>query len=261
MATELMSTRVAASAREPRRLPAIACLLAVLVALPAVLVGLAGSAQAADGYRYWNYFHVQGGTYAFAQTGPGDFRPKDGAVEAYRYGLSSSAKGLAPRTAATTYSFADLCKGTHAAGGEKRVGVLIDYGTAADADGGATPPKPRGACAVVPTAATGQQVLDKVADLRAEKGLVCGIDGYPVKGCSVTVKNPPAPATEQDVAFALPSHATSSSASSASSASSSPTSSSSSAGGGVPWTLVGVVVVVVVVAGGGLLLARRNTAA
>jgi hypothetical protein len=237
-------------ARLPRRL---AGLLAALVALPTVLLAVAGPAQAADGYRYWNYFHVQKGTYAFAQTGPGDFRPKDGSVEAYRYGLSSSAKGLTPRTAATTYSFADLCKGTHAASGQKRVGVLIDYGTASDADGGATPPKPRGDCAVVATSATGQQVLDKVADLRAEKGLVCGIDGYPVKGCSVTVKNPPAPATGQNVDFALPTQATTKAASSSSS--------SSSDDGGVPWTLVGVVVVVVVVAGGGLLLARRNTSA
>jgi hypothetical protein len=236
-------------ARVRRRL---AGLLALLVSLPTLLVAVAGPAQAADGYRYWNYFHVQDGKYSFAQTGPGDFRPKDGSVEAFRYGLSSSAKGLAPRTAATTYSFDDLCRGTDAAGGQKRVGVLIDYGTAADADG-ATPPKPRGDCAVVPSTATGQQVLDKVADLRAEKGLVCGIDGYPVKGCSTTVKNPPAPAAQQDVDFALPSQATTKAASSSSS--------SSSDEGGVPWTLVGVVVVVVVVAGGALLLARRNPSA
>jgi hypothetical protein len=233
-------------------------LLAVLVSLPAVLLGVAAPAQAATGYKYWNYFHVDNGKYAFAQTGPGDFTPKNRAVEAYRYGLSSSASGLPPRTSASTYSFGDLCKGTKPQAGQKLVGVLIDYGTAADADGGGTPPKPRGACAAVPTKATGQQVLEKVADLRAQGGLVCGIDGYPVKGCSVTVKNPPAPATEQDVAFAMPAKAAPKAASPSSTSSSS---SSTSDQGGVPWTLVVVVLVVVVVAAGGLLLARRNKTA
>ena len=236
-------------------------LLAVLVSLPAVLLGVAAPAQAATGYKYWNYFHVDKGKYAFAQTGPGDFTPKNGAVEAYRYGLSSSASGLPPRTGASTYSFDDLCKGTKAQAGQKLVGVLIDYGTAADADGAGTPPKPRGACAAVPTNATGQQALEKVADLRAQGGLVCGIDGYPVKGCSVTVKNPPASATEQDVAFAMPAQAAPKAASSSPSAAASSSSSSSSDQGGVPWTLVVVVAVVVVVAAAGLLLARRNKTA
>jgi len=234
-------------------------LLAVLVSLPAVLLGVAAPAQAATGYKYWNYFHVDNGKYAFAQTGPGDFTPKNGAVEAYRYGLSSSASGLPPRTGASTYSFEDLCKATQAQAGQKLVGVLIDYGTAADADGGGTPPKPRGACAAVPTNATGQQVLDKVADLRTQGGLVCGIDGYPDKGCTVTVKNPPAPATEQNVDFAMPAKAATKAASASSSSSSS--SSSTSDEGGVPWTLVVVVAVVVVVAAAGLLLARRNKTA
>ncbi|NUR08322.1 MAG: hypothetical protein HOQ22_14600 [Nocardioidaceae bacterium] len=234
-------------ATAPRRVAGV--LLALLLPLLYVVTA-AGSAQAADGFKYWNYFHVQGAKYAFAQTGPADFTPKDGTVEAYRYGLSSTAAGLPPRTDATTYTFDDLCQDSKAKAGEKRVGVLLDYGTAADAASGETPPDPRGACAVVPTAANGQQVLDEVTDLRVQGGLVCGIDGYPAKGCSITVKNPPAQQTEQSVDFTLPASAADTRAAS-----------STDDDGGVSWPLVGVAAAVVVLGGGALLLARRNRSA
>jgi hypothetical protein len=230
-------------------------LASLLAALAPTLV--AGSASAADGYKYWNYFHLQGGKFAFAQTGPSGFVPKDGAVEAYRYGLSSTADGLPPRTAPATYSFDKLCAGTKAQTGKKRVGVLIDYGTADDAASGDTPPAPRGDCALVPTNANGQQVLDAVSDLRVEKSLVCGIDGYPTQGCSVTVKNPPAAQQQDTVAFKLPASAQPSKAASADSANASDSQDDS----GFPWTLVIVVVAVVVIGGAALVLARRNRTA
>lgn len=230
--------------------------LLALLLLPA-LTGLllaagTGTANAADGYKYWNYFHVQGQKFVFAKTGAADYTPKDGAVEAYRYGLSSTAAGLAPRTGPTTYTFDDLCGATKPKSGEKRVGVLLDYGTSTDAAAGEQPPKPRGACAAVPTDANGQQVLGAVADVRTQKSLTCGIDGYPVKTCSVTVKNPPAAAKQQDVGFTMPKQAAKSGSSSQ------PASSGSDDGGGFPWALVVVVVLVVVLAAGGFALARRN---
>lgn len=221
---------------------------ALLVALLAVLS--AGPASAADGYRYWNYFHITKGAYVFAQTGPADFKPKDGAIEAYRYGLSSTADGIKPRTTATTYSLTDICGSTKAGTGEKRVGVLIDYGTAADSASGDALPQPRAACAVVPSAANGQQVLDKVADVRLQKQLTCGIDGYPASSCSVTVKSPPAAAADKDVAFAMPAAAKPGSGTTKSS--------SSQDDGGFPWPVVGVLVVVVLLGGGALALARRS---
>jgi hypothetical protein len=228
--------------------------LVVLLLAALCVVGTAGTASAADGYKYWNYFHVEGGKYVFATTGPADYTPKDGAVEAYRYGLSSSAEGLMPRTEATTYTVDDICKGTKAQSGEKLVGVLLDFGTPADADDGQTPPKPRAACAAVPSNANGQQVLDAVADVRVEKQLTCGIDGYPVKGCSVTVKNPPAAAaTEQTVDFTLPASAT------GTDAATKPASDGDD--DGVPWPLVGVLAAVVVLGSGAFALSRRNKAA
>jgi hypothetical protein len=215
-----------------------------------VLVVLAAEADATDGYRYWNYFHVSNGAYVFAQTGPGSYKPKDGAVEAYRYGLSTAADGIKPRTAATTYGIDDICGTTKPAAGQKRVGVLIDYGTSADSGSRDTLPEPRAACAVVPAAATGQQVLEKVAKVRVEKQLTCGIDGYPATGCSVTIKNARTKATEKSVAFAMPAKArTKQAAGSGSKADSS---------GGLSLPVVGVGVAVVVLAAGALLLSRRN---
>ena len=233
----------------PRRL---AALLVLLLLTGPLLVAGTGAADAAVGYRYWNYFHVTGGTYVFASTGPADFVPRDGSVEAYRYGLSSTAKGLAPRTDATTYAVDDICKGVSAKAGEKQVGVLIDYGTPADAGRGEQPAKPRAACAVVPRRANGQQVLDAVADVRLDQQLLCGIDGYPVRTCSVTVKNAPPAAKQQQVDFAMPA------TSQASSSGGAPVDDAGDEGGGVPWPLVGVAAAVVVIGGGALALGRRG---
>jgi hypothetical protein len=237
------------------RTTSLRALLALLL-LP-VLTGLfltvgSGTAQAADGYKYWNYFHVQGDKFVFAKTGPGDFKPKNGSVEAYRYGLSSTANGIPPRTDPTTYSIDKICAGTKVSEGQKRVGVLIDYGTKQDAAAGETPPKPQGKCAVVPSNANGQQALDAVTDLRVEKSLFCGIDVYPVKSCSVTVKNPP-PATHQaNVSFAMPA------ATKGEKTSTAPVQGDSEKGGGINWPIVLVVVVVVVLVVGALLMLRRR---
>ena len=231
-------------------------LLTLLLATVLVAAGT-GTARAVTGYRYWNYFHVTGGEYVFAKTGPADFVPEDGSVEAYRYGLSSAADGLEPRTGPTAYTAAAICRGARPGSGEKTVGVLIDYGTADDAAAGETPPKPRAACAVVPADADGQQVLDAVADVRVQEGVTCGIDGYPVRTCSVTVKDAPAARPEATVDFALPRSATSTDATR-----SAGTGSDSGAGDGdVPWPLVGAVGAVVLLGGGALLLARRNKSA
>ncbi len=235
-----------------------AVLTLVLVAL--TLGGTAGTAHAADSYRYWSYFHVAGGRFVFAKTGPGDYTPAADAIEGYRYGTSTSAKGLAPRADLGVYTIGTICAGVKPGPGQKRVGVLIDYGTAADAGSGQTPPKPRAACAVVPVDANGQQVLAKVAATRV-KGFLCGVDGYPVSTCSVTVKDAAAPGTERPVAFALPAGASAraSAAAASGSGAATPEPSTSSAAGSSTTVLVGTaIVVVLLVVGGGVALNRRT---
>lgn len=226
--------------------PALAALIAVLASV-FLVAGTAGSASAEDGYRYWNYSHLEGDTFAFAQTGPGDATPKDGATEGWRFGTSTASQGIFPRADLSKVDFDTVCEAADAADGEKRVAVLVDYGTEADADG-AEVPEPQAACAVVPTDATGQQVLESVVDVRAEKGMICALDGYPAKGCGDPVGDAQVSGDEQTVAFTVPTSGDDTQAASE----------TTEDEGGVNWVLIGVLALVVVLAAAAVPLYRRN---
>jgi hypothetical protein len=181
----------------------LAAALAAVLLLPA-----AGPAQAQQAYRFWGYHAWQGGEWTFAQQGPDQTRPADGAVEGWRFAVSG-AEGSArvPRAAG---DFALICGSTPPASGHKRVAVLIDYGVAAEAPQGDTPPQARGACAVVAANATGLQALRAVAALRLKDALVCGVDGYPRTECGAPYAGPlPDPtASESPVRLHLPTEQT-----------------------------------------------------
>jgi LPXTG-motif cell wall-anchored protein len=157
-------------------------LLLALAATVLALVAVAAPAQA-QSFRYWGYYTADGagGEWGFAQTGPAEGLPADGSVEGWRFAVTGEASTRVPRAEA---DFAQLCGSTAPQDGSKRVGVVIDYGTAQDAPEGDEVPAARGACALVPTNATGSDVLAAVAELRLEDGgFICGIDGYPSSGC------------------------------------------------------------------------------
>jgi hypothetical protein len=230
----------------PRR-HLLAALLSLLLAGFAV-TGSAGSAHAADGYRYWNYFHVKNGALVFATTGAASFVPQDGGIEAYRFGTSTPQQGLEPRVDLTKVTFGSVCSTTKPQAGEKRVAVLLDFGTKADS-GGAQVPHPRAACAQVPTKDNGMQVLGSVAKVRTQKGMICGLDGYPASGCGEAVPNATVPTQEPKVDFTVATPASTTSA---------PVKNASSGTGGNTPLLVGGVVVVVLLVAGGVALGRRN---
>ena len=161
-------------------LPVLGLLLAVL--------GAAGPAQAA-GYRYWSFWDRDSaaGTWVYATQGPSTARPSDGAVQGFRFSVSEDSKDSAkPRGAA---DFATICARTPAREGFKRVGLVLDFGTAADAPAGSTPPRPRTACARVDEDATTADALAAVAKpLRYDtNALLCTIAGYPRTGCGEQV--------------------------------------------------------------------------
>jgi hypothetical protein len=176
------------------------------------LVGTSGSASAAqssaaDSYRYWMYSSVIDGEFTTYDVGVGGSKPKDGTIEAYRYASSADyPPHVAPRADLEKLTFDAICGHVDAADGQKRVGVLVDFGEEFDAAEGEEPPAPFAGCAQVPTNATGLQVLQSVADVRTEKSssgpLLCGIDGYPAAKCSLTVSES-TPADSGTVDFAI----------------------------------------------------------
>ncbi|MFF1919973.1 SCO2322 family protein [Streptomyces sp. NPDC058221] len=160
-----------------------------LLVLGAVLAVLGtGTAQAA-GYRYWSFWEGSGSGWTYATQGPSLLRPDDGAVQGFRFSVSADSQDAAkPRRSP---GFAKICADTPAKGGTKRVALVIDPGTAADAPAGETPPPPRTACAQVPKDASSAEALASVAKpLRyGNDALLCAISGYPVQGCGEQVSD------------------------------------------------------------------------
>jgi len=239
----------------PRRI--VGALSSLLVATVATAT-LAAPAQAEEGFQYWNYFHLENDAWAFSQVGTADFKPEDGTVEGFRFGTSTASQGIEPRADLAEVNFDTVCAGTEAAEGEKRVAVVIDYGTD---EGNGTPPEPRADCATVPTDATTNQVLEDIAEVRVEGGMMCALDGYPASGCGTPVKDAQVATDEEPVAFALPESATESVESAETSdAATEPAAAEEESGNGMLWTLV-VVALLVLLALGAVLMNRRRSKA
>ncbi len=156
-----------------------------LAALLPLLAG-AGQAQAA-GYRYWSFWERDGSAWTYATVGPSLSRPADGDVQGFRFSVSEDSGDAAkPRG---TADFDTICAKTPAEDGTKRVALVIDFGTPADAPSGAKPPAGSTACAQVAEDATTAEALASVAEpLRYDSNaLLCAIAGYPAKGCGEQV--------------------------------------------------------------------------
>ncbi|MGV9345262.1 SCO2322 family protein [Streptomyces spiralis] len=161
-------------------------LSAVLLAAVCLLSAGVGQAQAV-GYRYWSFWDRDGGHWTYATEGPSTARPADGDVQGFRFAVSQDSQDAAqPRGSA---DFAAVCAKTPAQQGKKRIALVLDFGTKADAPAGETPPAPRTACARVPADATTAEALAAVAGpLRYDtNALLCAIAGYPRQGCGEQV--------------------------------------------------------------------------
>ncbi|MFC7841521.1 SCO2322 family protein [Streptomyces sp. NPDC057382] len=168
-----------------------------LLLLLAVLPLLAGAGQAhAAGYRYWSFWERDGDRWVYATQGPSTSRPSDGDVQGFRFAVSEdSADATRPRGAVR---FDTICARTPAEEGTKRVALVLDFGTAADAPDGERPPPARTACARVSPDATTAEALAAVAGpLRyGSDALLCAIAGYPEKGCGEQVAQRPDPSAD-----------------------------------------------------------------
>jgi hypothetical protein len=156
-------------------------LLAVLV-----LTGAVGQAQAA-GYRYWSFWERDGNQWTYATQGPSTARPSDGDVQGFRFAISEdAADATTPRG---PLDFGTICANTPAQDGKKRIALVIDFGTPADAPSGETPPAPRTTCALTaPDATTAEALASAAKPLRYNtNALLCSISGYPKTGCGEAV--------------------------------------------------------------------------
>ncbi|MGW7687218.1 SCO2322 family protein [Kribbella sp. NPDC054772] len=209
----------------------------------------AGAATAEDGYRFWGYYQWTNGQWAFSQKGADAYVPADGGVEGWRFAVG----GAKPRVPRAAGDFDAICGKTPAETGKKRVAVVVDPGTPEDAVSGETPPAATGTCVVTDATANGAKILAAVAPVRIEKGLTCGVAGYPSKGCGDQVKNIKVPATDAQVTLQI---------AAAVGSTATPAASTKDDGGGTPWTgIIIAAIVVVLLAGGGFVLNRRRTAA
>ncbi|GAA2442129.1 SCO2322 family protein [Streptomyces macrosporus] len=159
-------------------------------ACAAVVLVAAGAAPAHAGeYRYWSFWERDGREWTYATQGPGTLRPEDGAVLGFRFAVSEdSGDADAPRGRA---DFEAICGTTEPRSGEKRIALDVDFGTAADAPSGETPPKARTACAVVPEDGTAADALAAAFEpLRYDSSaILCAIAGYPRTGCGEQVSS------------------------------------------------------------------------
>ncbi|MFF5587624.1 SCO2322 family protein [Streptomyces hygroscopicus] len=186
-------TSSAARARARTRTCARARLARLLVLPAVVLFAMLGGApaQAADGYRYWSFWQRggDGGGWTYSTQGPSSARPGDGDTIGFRFAVSEdSDDATRPRG---TADFAAVCADTPAKDGTKRVAVVLDFGTAADAPDHRTPPAPRTECARVGEDASAGEALAAVAKpLRYNSAaLLCAIAGYPESGCGDKVSS------------------------------------------------------------------------
>ncbi|WP_406288069.1 SCO2322 family protein [Streptomyces sp. NBC_00209] len=164
----------------------VARALALLV-IGAVLALLGAGAAQAAGYRYWSFWEGSASGWSYATQGPSLVRPEDGSVQGFRFAVSADSQDATkPRRAP---DFGKVCADTPAKDGSKRVAVVIDPGTAADAPDGETPPPLRTACARVAKDASSAEALAAVAKpLRYDaSAMLCAISGYPATGCGEQV--------------------------------------------------------------------------
>ncbi|WP_030807990.1 SCO2322 family protein [Streptomyces sp. NRRL F-2799] len=156
--------------------------------LVASLLVLAAAAEAqAAGYRYWSFWDRSGDRWTYATQGPASERPDDGSVQGFRFAVSAdSSDAYRPRG---TADFGSICAKTPAKAGTKRVALVLDFGTEADAPSGETPPPARSVCArVAPDASTAEALAEAAKPLRYDSNaLLCAIAGYPARGCGEQV--------------------------------------------------------------------------
>lgn len=153
------------------------------------LTAIAPVARADSAYRYWTYWQGNAGAWQFGTQGPATSMPSDGAVEGWRFSISSAAGSeQAQPSVSPATSFADLCGSTPPMSGKKRVALIVDPGYASESPEGEEPISALSTCVVADDDASGYDILRSQLTVRVEGGLVCGIGGYPAFECAPVIE-------------------------------------------------------------------------
>lgn len=154
------------------------------------VIAIPSSPAATKGWRYWGYFQAAPGstTWKAAMTGP-TVDIEDGAVEGWSFVFSSDDVPSLPPT--TKPSFKSICGKTKPDSDTKRIGLVIEFGSAAYAPKGEKVQKSIVRCVTTAKSSQGIDVLAQVVKVRsASSGLICGFNGYPKKECGVEIETP-----------------------------------------------------------------------
>jgi hypothetical protein len=120
--------------------------------------------------------------------GPAFRDAEDGVVEGWRLAVTGVTATIPPRVQPGA-AFDDVCGGRPDSPDTVRVAIVIDFGTAAGAPTGEQPPAAIRTCVEVSNGANGFDALRDVVDIRSERGLICGLAGYPRTGCAERVES------------------------------------------------------------------------
>jgi hypothetical protein len=181
------------SAQSARGLALRALLVTLTIAAALLLQVLTSTAAHASDYRYWTFWTGNpDGTWTFAQKGPADIKVTDNFVEGWRFTISPASGGSPQPRITAIYN--QLCPSLTVPAGKVGVAVVIDYGINSEAPTGETPPAgPVTKCVAIPSGSSAADALAAAGTVRANKGLVCGINGYPATECGVAVAALPSP--------------------------------------------------------------------
>ena len=165
--------------------------LLTLAATTAMMIGagvVAAPTSEAAAYRYWTYWTASEANWTFATKGPAFRVPEDGTVEGWRFAITETVAGTAPRT---SVSFNDVCGDTPTQQDRKRIALIIDPGVATDAPTGENGGGAWAACVVAALGATGFDILTAEVTVRTQRGLICALNGFPATECAPVLADTP----------------------------------------------------------------------
>ena len=166
----------------------------LVVALAAIVSSMvAPSANAVEkGYRYWGYFQAAPGAKAWTMAMTGPTVPiADGSVEGWAFTFSSDSipDAAPPRMTPNFGRICGLVKSVPS--GKKRIGLVVDFGSAFLRPKGEAMPRNFTKCVVVDKNAVGVDVLSQVVKARTQSsGFICAFSNYPAKECGAEVNTP-----------------------------------------------------------------------